>query len=374
MNKINSDEIIRNTTDAKKRKRINRLKKTFIIAIIILFLIPTVLCIILGIKLNKLQRQFDNLLSDNLSKIELKDQNKKSDNYAYASETVNHVDEIKESEEMILLNNPNDIIWKNENKSETDIIPEESDVSDLDDVTSNKPDNDKLESSYNHNSSEVSEEPLGIYHDKKVYLTFDDGPSKNTDKILDILAEYNVKATFFVVGYTDEKSKERYKRIVDEGHTLGVHSYSHDYKEIYNSLEDFDKDFTKLWKLLYDTTGYMPTLYRFPGGSLNHVSKHEMKDFIRYLNDKGITYFDWNVVNGDAEKEEYTKEQMIDKVLSGVANKKTSIVLMHDTKDKNKTVATLPKILEALISGGAQVLPLDEDAPLIQQIKAASVK
>jgi len=222
--------------------------------------------------------------------------------------------------------------------------------------------------------SETSKDTQGIYHEKKVYLTFDDGPSKNTDKILDILADYNVKATFFVIGSTDEENLKRYKRIVDEGHTLGMHSYSHNYKEIYNSLEDFDKDFTKLWKLLYDTTGYMPSLYRFPGGSLNQVSKQDIREFIRYLNKKGITYYDWNVVNGDAEGKDYTEEQMIENVLTGVAKKEVSIVLMHDGTGKDKTVATLPKILDALISGGAQVLPLDENVPLIQQVKASSVK
>lgn len=243
--------------------------------------------------------------------------------------------------------------------------------------SNNSPDKtakEKVTSTDNKNSSENEKKSKGKYSGKKVYLTFDDGPSKNTDKILDILAEYNIKATFFVTGHTDEASLNRYKRIVEEGHTLGMHSYSHDYKKIYNSVEDFDKDFTKLWKLLYDTTGYIPTLYRFPGGSLNKVSKNDMKDFIRYLNEKGITYYDWNVVNGDAEGKDYTEEEMIDKVLSGIEKKKISIVLMHDSKGKDKTVTTLPKILDALISEGSQLLPFDENVPLIQQIKASSVK
>ncbi|NLJ97368.1 MAG: polysaccharide deacetylase, partial [Clostridiales bacterium] len=213
-----------------------------------------------------------------------------------------------------------------------------------------------------------------IYYGKKVYLTFDDGPSYITDDVLDILAEYNVKATFFVVGHTDKKSKERYMRIVDEGHTLGIHSYSHKYSEIYKSVEDFDKDFTKLWQLLYDTTGYTPTIYRFPGGSLNQVNSYGMEEFIRYLNDKNIIYYDWNVVNGDAAGVEYTEEQMVDNVLNGVKRKKTSIVLMHDGGGKEKTAATLPALLEALISGGAEILPIDDTVPPIQQIKAKSVE
>lgn len=222
--------------------------------------------------------------------------------------------------------------------------------------------------------SEIESSSIGIYSGKKVYLTFDDGPSIYSNKILDILAQYNVKATFFVTGKKDQDSKKIYQRIVNEGHTLGMHSYSHVYKQIYKSEEDFDKDFTKLWKLLYDTTGYKPTIYRFPGGSSNQVNDHGMDDFIRYLRNKSIYYYDWNVVSGDATGIEYTKDQLIDNVLKGVAIKGTSIVLMHDVRTKGLTVDSLPELLEALISGGAEILPLDEDVPPIQQIKADSIK
>ncbi len=248
--------------------------------------------------------------------------------------------------------------------------PEKTDNKDQKKEESNKDNKDKKDK---EDISKEEKELEANFKNKKVYLTFDDGPTYNTDKILDILAEYNVKATFFVIGSTDEVDKERYRRIVNEGHTLGMHSYSHDYNKIYNSLEDFDKDFTKLMKLLYDTTGYTPTIYRFPGGSLNHVSKSDMKIFIKYLIEKEMNYYDWNVVNGDAEGVDYTEEEMIDKVLEGVASKKTSIVLMHDGHGKEKTVASLPKLLEALISRGAEILPMDENVPLIQQIKVSSV-
>jgi peptidoglycan/xylan/chitin deacetylase (PgdA/CDA1 family) len=169
-------------------------------------------------------------------------------------------------------------------------------------------------------------------------------------------------------------SKERYRRIVNDGHVLAMHAYKHQYKKIYKSLEDFDKDFTKLSKLLYDTTGYKPNLYRFPGGSYNKVSKVKIEDLIHYLNEKEMIYYDWNVLNGDATGIDYTKEQMIDNVLNGVAVKKTSIVLMHDDKNKSKTADMLPELLDALISGGAKVLPMDDTVPLIQQVKVNSVK
>lgn len=213
-------------------------------------------------------------------------------------------------------------------------------------------------------------EPVGKYYGKKVYLTFDDGPSKCTDEILDILSDYNVKATFFVIGQTDKEALRLYKRIVDEGHTLGMHSYSHDYKIIYKSVEDFDKDFTKLWKLLYDTTGYKPTIYRFPGGSSNLAHRSCKDDIIRYLNNKDIKYFDWNALNGDATGVKYTNDQLINNVLEGVAVKKRAFVLMHDTQSKKATVETLPIILDKLLSEGAEILPIDDSVTPIQSVKA----
>jgi len=212
------------------------------------------------------------------------------------------------------------------------------------------------------------------FEGKKVYLTFDDGPSVNTDDILDILNDYGVKATFFVTGKTDSHSISMYKRIVEEGHTLGMHSYSHKYDIIYKSVEDFDKDFTKLRDLLYDTTGLEPKIYRFPGGSGNKVSKRGMSEFIRYLNNKNIVYYDWNVLNGDATNIKYTDEQLIANVLSGVEKKTISIVLMHDSASKEATVRTLPELLEKLISGGAELYPLDPSVKPIQMIRADSIK
>lgn len=221
---------------------------------------------------------------------------------------------------------------------------------------------------------EVKINSTGIYAGKQVYLTFDDGPSIYTDEILGILDEYGVKATFFVIGKKDKEAKRLYRKIIENGHTLGMHSYSHVYKQIYNSEEDFDKDFTKLWKLLYDTTGYMPTIYRFPGGSGNMVNQHGMEEFIRYLKNKSIVYYDWNVDNGDATGTEFTKEQLSEHILEGVAAKKRSIVLLHDAQGKRTTVDSLPTVLNALLSGGAEVLPLTEEVAPIQQIKAEDVK
>ena len=208
----------------------------------------------------------------------------------------------------------------------------------------------------------------------KVYLTFDDGPSDNTAAILDTLAKYNVKATFFVVGKTDDQSKEMYQRIVNEGHTLGMHSYSHKYSVVYDSLDAFETDFNQLQSYLYDITGQECRLYRFPGGSSNQVSNTDMSEFIRFLNEEGVTYFDWNVSSGDATSQAYTADELLNNVLTDVPKYKTSVVLMHDSNTKSTTVEALGPMIEALQGMGAQILPIDENTPLVQHIKADSVE
>ena len=344
---------------AKRRKRINRIKKAIIFIIIASIIIPTTLCIYLGFKVNHLQRQIKVLQSQGDISKDISEEDK---NYAYAAEnppTISNKEELNKIEEnyfspaKILMQNLNETNQAEKQSQTKQTVSEESEV-----------ESDTVEI--------MSEE--GIYNGKTVYLTFDDGPSEYTDDILDLLDQYHVKATFFVVGKTDDYSKEMYQRIIDEGHGLGMHSYSHVYKDIYNSLEDFDKDFTKLWNLLYDTTGYKPNIFRFPGGSANTVNPNGMDEFIKYLNEKSIVYFDWNVVNGDETGINYTVDELIDNVLEGVKTKKRSIVLMHDSKDRKSTIDSLPKLLEELTSGGAQLLLLDETVAPIQQIKADSVE
>ncbi|MBP5745308.1 MAG: polysaccharide deacetylase, partial [Lachnospiraceae bacterium] len=135
---------------------------------------------------------------------------------------------------------------------------------------------------------------------KKIYLTFDDGPSLNTQRILDTLDEYDVKATFFVTGYQAEKHPEWYKEIVDRGHTIGMHSYSHVYRQIYSSSESFLADIDKLSEYIKQTTGTETRFLRFPGGSSNRVSTVAMSDLCMLMHERGIEYFDWNISSQDA--------------------------------------------------------------------------
>ena len=207
----------------------------------------------------------------------------------------------------------------------------------------------------------------------KVYLTFEDGPSDNTGEILDILVQYDVKATFFVVGKEDEESKALYQRIVDEGHTLGMHSYSNKYSQIYQSDEAFEEDFERLRDELHQVTGVNSIYYRFPGGSSNQISNVPMSDFIHYLNEQGVIYYDWNVSAGDAASNAYSSEEIVANVMDDVVKYKTSVVLLHDASDKSATVEALAPLIEALNEMGAEILPIDEDTSVIQYVKADSI-
>ena len=210
--------------------------------------------------------------------------------------------------------------------------------------------------------------------ERRVYLTFDDGPSKNTKKILRVLDKYHIKATFFLTGREDEQSLELYREIAQRGHSIGMHSYTHKYEEIYDSVEAFEKDLTRIRNLIQEAAGVECSLYRFPGGSSNQVSKLEMQEFIKVLKEKEITYFDWNVECGDATYHDYTVKELVDNVMQDVVKYRTSVVLMHDAENKTNTVKALSVIIEKLLAMDAQILPIDENTRLVQHISAESVE
>lgn len=206
-----------------------------------------------------------------------------------------------------------------------------------------------------------------------VYLTFDDGPSLNTIKILDILKENDIKATFFVVGNDKEYAKDIYKRIVDEGHTLGNHTYDHSYKKIYTSSDGFWQSFDKLDHFLMDLIGAKTTVMRFPGGSNNTVSNkynyNIMNTLVKQAKERGHIYFDWNVSSLDAVKAVQSKEVIVNEVLKQTKQNKRSIVLMHDSSEKTTTVEALPEIIKALKDRGCEFAALDETVEPIEYLK-----
>ena len=205
---------------------------------------------------------------------------------------------------------------------------------------------------------------------RKVYLTFDDGPSSNTDNILDILDTYGVKATFFVTGKEGAKAEASYRRIVEEGHTLGMHSYTHDYSVIYPSEEAFLEDMEKLQRYLYDVTGVQSTYIRFPGGSSNKVSDVDMRLLITDVHEAGMEYFDWNVSSQDASSKPLTKEEILDNCLNSIERFQNCIILMHDAGSKDSTVEALPELIEHIQAmEHTELLPITEDTVPVWHIK-----
>jgi peptidoglycan/xylan/chitin deacetylase (PgdA/CDA1 family) len=205
--------------------------------------------------------------------------------------------------------------------------------------------------------------------DKIAYLTFDDGPSDNTVKILDTLKENNIKATFFVNGHPERK--EIYQRIVNEGHVIGNHTYSHDYAALYKTIDGFMNDKQKLDDFLYGITGVKPQILRFPGGSNNQVSyNYGGTDFMdrvtKYIKQSGIKYFDWNVSSTDASVTTQDEDTIISEVLKGAKNKKQAIILMHDSNPKTTTALALPAIIKGLKEQGFKFSTLSVEVDAVQ--------
>lgn len=203
----------------------------------------------------------------------------------------------------------------------------------------------------------------------KIYLTFDDGPSAAvTEQILDILKQNRVKATFFIIDYSAEKLP-LIRRMINEGHTIGIHGYSHDYKKIYASDDAFMNNINTLRDKLKNDTGYTATIMRFPGGASNVVSKNYSKGIMTRLTKRvvaeGWTYFDWNVDSSDAEGNR-TKEQIYNTVTCNLKKERTNIVLMHDSDSKQTTADALNSIIEYGRLNGYVFCAIDQNTTKVQ--------
>ncbi len=198
----------------------------------------------------------------------------------------------------------------------------------------------------------------------RIYLTFDDGPSsKVTPRILDILKANNVKATFFIIDYDDE-NEHLVKRIFEEGHTIGIHGYSHIYSKIYSSEEAFMKNITTLREKIKETTGYDSSVIRFPGGSSNLVSRDYnvgiMTRLTKLVKEEGYKYFDWNVESGDADGTTVDKDKIVSKVTCNLNKNGSNVVLMHDASTKTTTADALQAIIDYGKKNGFTFLPIDD--------------
>lgn len=191
------------------------------------------------------------------------------------------------------------------------------------------------------------------------YLTFDDGPSDNTLKILDILDAYGIKATFFVVGTS---KREYMPQIVNRGHAIGLHSATHNYASIYADINSYLSDIQQISDIVYNATGVRSNIMRFPGGSSNMVSAGYcpgiMTDLTARMPSIGYSYYDWNVSSGDASAAHVPAATIVNNVLNGAKGKNSVCVLMHDTGAKGTTVEALPDIIEGLDAMGFRFAPI----------------
>lgn len=197
---------------------------------------------------------------------------------------------------------------------------------------SSKEDRDSLtDAEYQGRIAEGIASGIDLYfHPKTMYLTFDDGPSvENTCAILDILKQRNIKATFFVVGENVEKNPEVARRIVAEGHTIGIHCNSHDYREIYQSVDSYIADFEKAYETVYEVTGVKAELFRFPGGSINSYNKKVYKEIIEEMTNRGFVYFDWNASLEDAVSKS-DPAMLIQNARESTLGRKRVVMLAHD--------------------------------------------
>ena len=287
---------------AYRKKRVKRIKKIIVGTAIVLLLLPTIMCLFLLVKVHSLEKQI---------------------------ETITKVSD-------------SGVVKAQEKEVKTTKAPKKA------------------------STAEPTIKPTDDTTTKKVYLTFDDGPGSQTGKIMDILKKNHVKATFFVTGKEDASSKKIYQRIVKEGHTLAMHSYSHIQDVIYDSKEAFEKDLKQINRCLYEATGVHTKFYRFPGGSSTQNTSLSIQNFIDVLKKNHYLYLDWNVISPDINNANATKEQVVTGVMQGVDAYDTAVVLMYDVADKPMTVKALPSIIKQIKAKNYELLPVDESMILIQ--------
>jgi len=311
-----------------RQKRVKRLKKIIVGTIITLIVLPTLVAVILGVRMTGLKHELI----------------KTRDELNWYLEQQSELDFSKKEE--VMAESSTEVATESEPETESSVKLTEGEIKDL------TLGDDELYDGY-----------------RKVYLTFDDGPSSNTDDILDVLAQYDVKATFFVIRKEGRNFEKLYRRIVDEGHSIGMHSCTHEYSVVYADRESFLQDTKSLRDYIYLVTGVESNIYRFPGGSSNRVSKVDVRTLARDLHEEGIEYFDWNVSSQDSAGGLHTKEEIVQNSIRKIADYDEVIILFHDTNSKVSTVEALPDIIKYIQSlDNTVILPITDGTRPIQHL------
>ena len=201
-----------------------------------------------------------------------------------------------------------------------------------------------------------------IEPEKVCYLTFDDGPAPGyTEKVLNILDDYDVKATFFVVYNDSDEADALYQRMVNSGHAIGVHTASHNYSKIYSSVDNYLKDFEKVSSYVESVADYKPEIFRFPGGSINSYNIGNYMDIISEMLRRGYTYYDWNVSSGDAASSVVSKADIVKHSVNGALSTSRAVILMHDGRGHKSTVEALPEVIKKLKAEGYEFRTLSKE-------------
>lgn len=343
---------------ARRRRRVNLYKRIIIIFIVSIIILPTVLCIILFFKMSSMHKEIKNLQAA-IEGQRVTDNTKDKD---YPEETP----AISEN-----TNTPNKADGPAETNGGSDREQTQSQT-----TAAEKPAEEQTAKAEEKETEAIPQSPdsqqqlvdKALSEGRKVvYLTFDDGPSGNTGNLLDVLDAAGVKVTFFINGHAG--FEDQLKRIVEEGHTLAMHTYTHDYEHVYRNLDTFGEEITTLQQYIYDVTGTTSYIFRFPGGSSNSKAVLPISDYIDYLDENNLVYYDWNVSSGDGS-EGLTAKQVYDNVMSGIEKNDVSVVLMHDSTYKLSTYEAIPGIIESLQAMNALILPITYDtAPVHHNVK-----
>jgi len=204
---------------------------------------------------------------------------------------------------------------------------------------------------------EGSEDKKTSNENKCVYITFDDGPTYITNKLLDVLKEKNVKATFFVVGKEIEGREDILKRIYDEGHSIGLHTYSHNFRKVYKSEDDFINEMIRTSDKVKEVTGFTSNIIRFPGGS----SKHLNESFLNKLHSNNYKIYDWNANLYDGDYPNLSVYRFTENSKRFKGSSSEVIILMHCNSNNKNTLKALPIIIDYYKNSGYKILPITEN-------------